>query len=128
MSELNNYKLLCDMIDTLKSVDITTTNHVSKIRKFVKQINEIKSDFLDGLRDLTDGDVAELQLTVDAIVEGREVELTFDIETEHTLEMFQLGVSPDNVILEFEENFSGVADENRGRGANDLIRYYNRNR
>ena len=42
MTEFNNYKLLCDMVDVLESVNASETNRVSSIRKLVAQINNAK--------------------------------------------------------------------------------------
>lgn len=104
MSELNIYRQLCDMIESLEKVDLSVTNKVANIRNLIRQINDVKDQVLSGEVELTEEEVAEYQAVVDSAVAGKMVNLVTNVETEHSIQMFQLGASADNVSMKIIPN------------------------
>lgn len=102
MSELNIYTQLSDIIGLLKNANETETNHVANLRNLIMQFNEIKESFLVGSIPVTNEDIAKYRAIAESILAGKDVNTIINVESEHSLEMFQLGVSEDNVILDFD--------------------------
>jgi hypothetical protein len=104
MTEFNNYKLLSEMVTTLKSADIVSTNCISSIRHLIKEINNARAQVLSGDIELTEQDIDSYQLAVDNAICGDKVLLITDVKTTATIETFQLDGSIDDVNLEFNQN------------------------
>lgn len=102
MAEFINYKLLCEMIESLNAINKTSTDHVSNIRKLIKQINKTKSDLLEGNIELTDEDMITLQDAVDSAVAGNDISFNINVETTSSIKTFQLSGSTDDVNLVFD--------------------------
>jgi hypothetical protein len=103
MTEFNDYKLLTDMVIDLKSLNIISTNRVSNIRTLIRQLNDIKTKILNDGFNPTLQEMTNYQAAVDNAIAGKDI-VNLEIETNASIEMFQLGASTDNVNLEFEEN------------------------
>lgn len=104
MTDFNNYKLLNTMVESLESVNTSTTNRVSSIRNLIGKINRTKERLLLGAITITEEELAEYQHVVDSAVNGKDIELLKNIETTHDIELFQLGVSTDSVNLDIIPN------------------------
>lgn len=105
MSEFETYKLLCDMIEILESVNTSSTNRVANIRRLIKQIDGKKTSVLNG-GTIEENEITELQSFVDIIVAGNDIPTSTNVETTHEIEMFQIDASASNVHLEFNPNSS----------------------
>ena len=103
MSDIDKYKLLCDMLNKLKSVDISTTNQVSDIREIMNRINSIKNGLLLNSIELSEKDMKILESDVDNAISGNKI-VNRDIITSTEIIMYQLNGSKDDVSLQFIPN------------------------
>lgn len=104
MIELDNYKLLSDMVEQLQDHNMKSTNKISVIRSLIKIINDTKNDLLLGNIELSDDDIDNYKKAVDNAILGNNVNLMTNIETTVTLENMQLGGFIDDINLEFTLN------------------------
>jgi hypothetical protein len=99
---METYTKLNEMTTILKNANEDRTNHVANIRKLLLHINKLKNEVLANNLTMTDNELNTLQQTVNDVVENHITELNFNIETTFDVEMFQLGASTDNVIMNFD--------------------------
>lgn len=100
MEKIDGYKLLCNMIETLKTIDTTTTNRVTTIRDLIVYINDTKQSLLSNDTELIEQEINSLQSIVDNAVAGKDITFFYDVETEVSVELFQL--NSDGETVEFD--------------------------
>lgn len=103
MSQLDNYRLLCDFVDSLKLADTKTTDQVSNIRNLIFEIDSIKEQLLADTLELSETQINNLKSTVDDAINGKDIS-NRNVLTSHEIEVFQLGVPADNIHFEVAEN------------------------
>jgi hypothetical protein len=90
------------MVELLKVADTSSTNRVAAIRVLIKRINDLMTDVLNGSVELTQSMMSTLRSEVNAVLADIDINVERDVTTTATIEMFQLGVSPDVVDLRFD--------------------------
>lgn len=103
MSDLVKYKILCEYINSLKTVNTDTTYYVSQVRDLIFEIEKIKDSLLDKTIILTDEQLKNYGLMVENAKSGKKIR-NRNVKTTHEFEMFQMGSSPSNVNLDVVPN------------------------
>jgi hypothetical protein len=104
MADLEKYQLLCNLLERLNTVNISSTNHVANVRSLIKKIKELKDDILTNSLELSQEELNELMTAVEDAETGREISFITNIQTSASIKTFQLGGTSDDVNLKFKEN------------------------
>ena len=72
MANLENYQLLCNLLERLNVVNVSSTNHVANVRSLIKKIKELKDDILANSLELSEEEVNDL-MSSDKFVEDYNV-------------------------------------------------------
>jgi hypothetical protein len=104
MSHIDTYRLLVDMSTTLKTIDTISTNKVDTIRQLAKKIDTTITNVLSDNSTVSEQDINNFQISVNNILSDTDISLEQNVVTESTIEMFQIGASPDDVNLPFNNN------------------------